>query len=296
MPSMVKSVAVIGVGTMGAPIARSILAGGFDVMVCDRSEDALRQFEGESVRTTTRAADCAAADLVLVLVVTADQVREVVMGEHGIVSGLTSERSPLVAVMSTVGRNPVVELDQELAVHGVRLIDAPISGGPARAEARKLSVMIGGRAADVAVAEPVFECLGPEVFHCGPVGAAQTVKIGNNILGMINTYAAAEVYRLMIEQGLDLTEATPVIDVSTGRNWLSARSGEAASSFKAFTASRRMYDGLNAIMRKDAALGLELLAGSDGSFPVIEGISALVNSLGEETFDNWQVVAGAAAD
>jgi 3-hydroxyisobutyrate dehydrogenase len=296
MPAMIKSVAVIGVGTMGAPIARSILAGGFEVIVCDRSEDALRQFDGESVRTTTRAADCVAADLVLILVVTADQVRDVVFGDNGLVSGLSSERSPLLAVMSTVGRNPVVELEQQLAPHGVHLIEAPISGGPARADSRTLSVMIGGDAPDAATAKPVFACLGPEVFHCGPVGAAQTVKIGNNILGMINTYAAAEVYRLMIEQGLDLAEATPVIDVSTGRNWLSARSGEAATSFKAFTASRHMYDGLNAIMRKDAALGLELLAGSDGSFPVIEGISALVNSLGEETFDNWQVVAGAAED
>lgn len=290
---MVKSVAVIGVGAMGGPMARRIAAGGFDLTVCDRSDDALQAFEGAAV-TTTRPADCAAADLILILVVTADQVREVVLGDNGITSGLTPEHSPLVAVMSTIGQTPVVELQEQLNPLGVRLIDSPISGGPVRAEEGSLSVMMGGETADVEAARPVMECLGPQVFHCGPVGAAQTVKIGNNIIGMITTYAAGEVYRLIVESGLDLSQATSVIDASTGRNWLSATPGEAASAFDSFTASRKMFDGLNKIMRKDAALGLEMLAGSDGSFPVIEGISSLVDSLGEETFENWQVVGTAA--
>src|SRR3954453_7273151 len=129
---MVKSVAVIGVGAMGGPMARRIAGGGFDLTVCDRSNDALRAFEGDAV-TTTRPADCAAADLILILVVTADQVREVVLGDNGITSGLTPEHSPLVAVMSTIGQTPVVELQEQLNPLGVRLIDSPISGGAVRA-------------------------------------------------------------------------------------------------------------------------------------------------------------------
>src|SRR3954449_2531174 len=117
---MVKSVAVIGVGAMGGPMARRIAAGGFDLTVCDRSDDALQAFGGAAV-TTTRPADCAAADLILIRVVTADQVREVVLGDNGIASGLTPEHSPLVAVMSTIGQTPVVELREQLNPLGVRL-------------------------------------------------------------------------------------------------------------------------------------------------------------------------------
>jgi 3-hydroxyisobutyrate dehydrogenase len=293
---MVKSVAVIGVGAMGAPIARRILSGGFELTVCDRSDDALRPFADSGVRVTHQPADCSAADLVLILVATSDQLRDVLMGENGITSGLTPQHSPLVGVMSTVSPDTVVDVQRTLAPMGIRVIDSPISGGAVRAEEGRLAVIMGGDASDIEAVTPVMQCLGPELFHCGPVGAAQTIKILNNILGMVNTVTVAEVYRLALDHGLSLDDATRILDVSTGRNWLSATPGEAATSFGTFTASRRSFDSLMAIMRKDRDLGLGLLSGSDGSFPVIEQLVSLVDSLGDETFDNWRVVGASRED
>jgi 3-hydroxyisobutyrate dehydrogenase len=292
---MVKSVAVIGVGAMGGPIARQIRSGGFQLTVCDRSEEALGRFDDGSTVITQTPADCSSADLVLILVATADQVREVVLGPNGITAGLGPEHSPLIGVMSTVGRETVVEMKDTLAERGIHLIDAPISGGPVRAEEGSLAVILGGDDPDVAAARPVMECLGPMVFHCGPVGAAQTIKIANNIIGVLNVLLVAEVYRLVVDHGLSLSDATPILDASTGRNWLSATPGEAASSFAAFTATRGAFDGLMAIMRKDVALGLDLRSGSDGSFPIIEGIASLFDALGDETFDNWRAVGAVAS-
>jgi 3-hydroxyisobutyrate dehydrogenase len=289
---MVESVAVVGVGAMGGPIARGVRTGGFDLTVCDVSDEALRPFAAEGVKTTTRPADCAACDLVAILVATVDQTRSVLLGEDGVASAVSPERSPLVAVMSTVGRDAILELENSLRPFGVRLVDAPISGGSVRAREGTLSVIMGGDRADVEMARPVMACLGPELFHCGPVGAAQTVKVINNILGMVNTITAAEAYRLAVEHELDLAETTRILDVSTGRNWLSAVPDEAARSFGTFTSTRRAFDSLMAIMRKDASLGLELVSDSDGEFPVIERVATLVNSLGDETFDNWCAVGG----
>lgn len=293
---MVKSVAVVGVGAMGGPIARRIQSGGYELTVCDANDEALRRFDDGSALVTREPSACSAADLVLVLVATADQVREVVLGPSGIVAGLDSQRSPLVAVLSTVGRDTVVDLEQILAPMGMRLIDAPISGGPVRAEEGRLAVMMGGSAADVMAARPVMECLGPQVFHCGPVGAAQTIKIANNIIGVLNVLLAAEVYRLIVDHGLNLEDATPILDAGTGRNWLSSTPGEAASSLATFTATHDAFDGLMRIIRKDVALGLELRSGSTGAYPLIEGLAPIVNSLGDETYENWRAVGGQSPD
>src|SRR3954451_13177038 len=100
---MLKSVAVIGVGAMGAPIARRILAGGHALTVCDRSDDALAPFADGAATVTRNPNDCSDADLIVILVATGDQVREVLVGPDGIASTLSPERRLLVAVMSTVG-------------------------------------------------------------------------------------------------------------------------------------------------------------------------------------------------
>jgi 3-hydroxyisobutyrate dehydrogenase len=291
---MAASAAVVGVGAMGAPIARRLISADYAVTVCDHSEAALAPFADGPATVTTEPAACAGAEIILILVATADQVRQVLLGEHGIASALDGNTSPLVAVMSTIGDRTVRDLQEQVAPVGLRLIDAPISGGPVRAEQGTLTVIMGGDAADIATARPFLECLGPNLFHCGRLGAGQTLKVANNILSNVNTLATAEVYRILVDRGLSLPEATQVLDVSTGRNWLSATPGEAATTFQSFTETREGFDSVLRIIRKDASLGRALSAESEGSFPVIEQVTALAESLGDETFDNWRAVAGAA--
>ena len=291
---MVKSVAVIGVGAMGAPMARRILAAGYTVTVCDTSEQALAPFADSPATVTGRASHCNASDLVLVLVATGEQVRDVLIGRNGLISGLDQKRPPLVGIMSTVGSETMRDLEQSLAPLGIHLIDAPISGGAVRAEEGSLTLIVAGEESDIAIAKPVLECLGRELFHCGPVGVAQTVKIANNILAMVNTLTAAEVYRLVLDHDLTLAAATPIFDASSGRNWLSANPDEAARLYATFARTRHSFDSVMAVIRKDASLGLELRSRSGGSFPVIEQMTALVESLGDETFETWRTVGAVA--
>jgi 3-hydroxyisobutyrate dehydrogenase len=178
----------------------------------------------------------------------------------------------------------------------VRLIDAPISGGALRAEVGSLAIIMGGEDDDIDFARPVMESLGTQLFHCGPVGAAQTVKIINNILGIASTHFAAEAYRLALDHGLSVTDTAAVLEASTGRNYLSENAGEAAASFAKWAGTRREFDSLRSIMLKDLGIALELTSASQGSYPATERLMSLVGSLGDETFENWCTVGAAPAE
>ncbi len=290
---MIKSVAVIGVGAMGAPMAQHIHDGGFELTVCDRSETALARFAEQDVRTTQVAADCRDADLVIVLVATPDQMWEVVNGEHGLTSAPGEHEDTIVAVMSTVNPGPVRELQTAVRGAGIHLIDAPVSGGVYRAQQGVLTVMMGGGEADLASVRPVFETFGQKMFTLtGGLGAAQTVKIVNNMLGVVNYLVVAEAYRIGVEHGLTLPDITSVLEVSTGRNFMSADPQEAPKTFAAYAGSTQASETLASILRKDIHLANALAGELDAEFPVTEGLLAIVDSLDKDSFANWAMIGG----
>jgi 3-hydroxyisobutyrate dehydrogenase-like beta-hydroxyacid dehydrogenase len=287
---MPQSVAVIGVGAMGAPMARRIHAAGFNLTVCDKSEEALAPFAKSGVPVTRKPSDCSTSDIIIVLVATPGQLRDVVLGEHGIKSGLAPGQSPILVVSSTVPPGAVHELQESLKETAVRVVDVPISGGVVRAEHGTLTIIMGGEAADVESVKPVFATLGTQMFYCGGTGAAQTMKIVNNILGVVNYLVVAEAYRLAVEHGLTLADTTQVLEVSTGRNFLSADVSEVPATFSAYTKTRRDSTTLMSILRKDIGLALELASESQGEYPVIAGLMPVLDSLDDETFENWAVI------
>jgi 3-hydroxyisobutyrate dehydrogenase len=289
----VTSVAVIGVGLMGTPISRSLQRAGFELTVCDVNEAALAPFAADGVRTVNAAKDCADVDVVLVLVMTVAQMRDVLLGENGIAAGVKGGRSPLVLIMCTVGRTAASAVAQDLAERGIRAVDSPISGGAVRAAAGTLSVMVGGDPADIEVATPVLRAVGSEILQCGPVGSAQLIKVLNNVIGGINTLLVAETYRIALENGMSAQQITDVLEASTGRNWLSKDAAEVTGSFQRFTAERRTFDGLITLMHKDFDTANELLDEVGASYPVIRGVTRVLDGLGDESYDNWRAAGGA---
>jgi 3-hydroxyisobutyrate dehydrogenase-like beta-hydroxyacid dehydrogenase len=290
---MSGSVAVIGVGAMGGPMASRLHEAGFDVTVCDRDEAALSRFDAAGIETVKEPSRCAGAEVVLVLVATPQQVRDVVAGESGIASGLFAARPPLVVVMSTVPAETVTELHEALLPSGVRVIDAPISGGVVRAARGTLSVMVGGEAADLEKIRPVLSAFASQVFHCGPVGSGETLKIVNNIIGTTSAMVMAEACRLALERGLDLDDTIRVLEASSGRTYLTADQGEAAEFYSQITRTRQGFDSLAAIMRKDFGLAVQLAGDVQGSYPLVERLKEFADVMGDETFENWHTVGTA---
>lgn len=289
---MIHSVAVIGVGAMGGPMAQRLLAAGYELTACDPNDAATAKLAESGARVAQTPADCVRADLVIVMVATPDQVEQVLFGTAGLVSAVQPERRPLVALMGTMSPQTSREMHRRLTGEGVSMIEAPVSGGIPAAQKGTLSVMIGGSEEAVAEVTPVFRHFGTEHFHVGDIGAAQTVKILNNILGVVNGMVSAETYRLAIEHGLDLRQTARILEASTGRNWLSVGDGP-GPKYAAMTANQDFASAMT-IVTKDLALAKALASEVEGSYPLIEGFAAMLNTLGPETRENWIRVASKA--
>jgi 3-hydroxyisobutyrate dehydrogenase-like beta-hydroxyacid dehydrogenase len=288
---MIRSVALIGAGAMGAPMAWRILRAGFDLTVCDRREEALAPFAAAGAKTTASAADCAGADMIVVIVATPAQMRSVIFEDGGLTSGLPSGHRPILAAMGTVPVEDILAAHDRLAPMGVRVIDAPVSGGMARAAAGALTIIMGGEADDIATARPVFATMGDKLFHCGGVGAGQKVKIVNNIVCLAGTLITAEAYRLGIEQGVDPDMLTQVLDVSTGRNYLTGSAEGVPGYYAALSSSRELFDSIRAIQRKDAHIAAALATGPATDYPTIQALLREIDAPGEITFANWRMVS-----
>lgn len=288
---MINSVAVIGVGAMGAPMALNIHKAGFALTICDRSEAARAPFAALGVTCVDRAADCAGCDAVIILVATPEQARAVVLGEGGLRSGLNGRR-PILVVMGTIAPETMRDLARELEPDGVRVVDAPISGGALKARDGTLAIIMGGRREDCDALRPLMQAMGSTIFHCGPLGAGQATKIVNNLVGITTLMIAAEAYRIAGDNGIALPDAIPVFEASTGRNFFTGRPNDAGEAYDAWTATRADFDSLHAILRKDIDLALSIGQAS-GPLPMTSALRAVLERVDDETFETWRTIATA---
>src|SRR6185369_9570573 len=173
----------------------------------------------------------------------------------------------------------------------VRMIDAPISGGVRGAEQGKLTILTGGDEQDIEAVKPVFANLGTQQIHCGRLGTAQSTKIINNVLGCSIAVIAGEAYRLAIERGLDSARVSRVLEACSGRCIRSKDPDGPQAGYAELAHDRNAYAGIAAIMRKDLGLAVEMVSHANGEYPAIRALKTLIESLGDETFDNWRRIA-----
>src|ERR671910_169578 len=198
-----ERVGFIGLGAMGAPMAKSIVSTGFDLSAFDvRPENADPLVELGARRAGSPREAAEGAEALVLMVVNAEQVEEVLFGGDGAVETLSPESA--VVVMSTVGPEAVRRIEGRLAGRGVKLLDAPVSGGVARAERGDLLIMAGGIADLFEEVRPLLAAMGSTVAHCGgSVGDGQSVKLVNQLLCGVHIAAAGEALAYAEALGLD---------------------------------------------------------------------------------------------
>ncbi|TCO40523.1 3-hydroxyisobutyrate dehydrogenase/putative dehydrogenase [Kribbella antiqua] len=197
----------IGLGAMGGPMAQCVAAAGYPVSAYDVSLERARSLAGGDLTAvdSIRAAATGATVLVL-MVATPDQVEAVLFGEGGAAGEL--EPGAVVVVMATVGPGPVESWARRLGELGVGLVDAPVSGGVARAAKGDLLVMVSGSAEDLAATRPIIDAMASTAPVVGPVpGDGQKVKVVNQLLCGVHIAVAGEALALADSMGLDV-EAT----------------------------------------------------------------------------------------
>ncbi|HEX3469236.1 MAG TPA: NAD(P)-dependent oxidoreductase [Candidatus Elarobacter sp.] len=216
---MAKPVGFIGVGTMGEPMAASLLRGGFAVTACaHRNREPLERLVALGAHDGGDPAGVAAAsDVVVTCVPDAPQVEESLFGEHGASRG--AKPGTLFVDMSTISPLATRAFDERLRAAGLRFADAPVSGGPARAKSGTLTIMVGASEADFDDAQPVLAAMGTP-SRVGGVGMGEVVKLVNQIIISTTMLANVEALTFAAKAGADIDATLAVIGTATGSNYL----------------------------------------------------------------------------
>jgi L-threonate 2-dehydrogenase len=217
---MSKAVSIVGVGNMGGGMALNLLARGYNVYVHDVDTVKVQFLCQKGALALTKRAPSAIESIVtIVCVVDAQQTHDVLFGEQGMAHSLP--RGSAVMLCPTIAPQDVERFGEQLASLGIHMIDAPMSGGPARAQDGSMSLM-------VACADPVFtqhegllRDLSSKLFRISTrLGDAARTKLVNNLLAASNLAAAAEAMALAERLGLELSKTLDVIEQSSGQSWI----------------------------------------------------------------------------
>jgi 2-hydroxy-3-oxopropionate reductase len=204
------TVAVIGLGIMGGPMAANLLAAGYDVVGYNRSSDKVEKLVSRGGRGAADVAEAVRdADVVLTVLPDSPDVEAVVLGEGGVLDA--AKAGTLLIDASTIRPDVSVRLAEAARARGLRAVDAPVSGGEAGAIEGTLSIMVGGTADDVAAARPVLEAVGSTVVHVGPAGSGQTVKAANQLIVAGTIQLVAEALVFLEAHGVDTQAAVEVL-------------------------------------------------------------------------------------
>ena len=220
---MTKTVGLIGLGAMGGGMAQSLRRAGHAPHVFDVRSDVAQAFARDGgVACATLAELGAASDVVISVVVNAAQTEAVLFGD-GATPGCAASMKPgsVFVMCSTVDPNWSVNLEARLSAMGLLYVDAPISGGAAKAASGQMTMMTAATPAAYAVAEPFLNAMAAKVYKLGDsAGAGSKVKIINQLLAGVHIAAAAEAMALGLREGVDPAALYEVITHSAGNSWM----------------------------------------------------------------------------
>lgn len=215
-------VAIVGVGNMGGGMAANLLARGWEVHVCDLVVDKVRALEAQGAHGhATPAQAVRAARALIVCVVDAAQCSDVLFGRDGAAPAMAAGQT--VMLCPTIAPADVEALAARLAALDLQVIDAPMSGGPARARDGSMSLMVACQEPVFHRCAPLLRALSSRLFRVGArVGDGARTKLVNNLAAGINLVGAAEVLALARRVGLDGARTLDVIEQSSGQSWISS--------------------------------------------------------------------------
>ena len=196
-------IGMIGLGIMGKPMAKNILKAGYsDLTVYDLSQAAVEEVVAAGAKAAANVQEIGAnCDVILTMLPNSPHVKSVMLGEDGVAK--TIKEGTVFIDMSSI--NPIAskEIAAELAKKGVKMLDAPVSGGEPKAIDGTLSFMVGGEQEVFDTYKPLLETMGASVVRCGEIGAGNTTKLANQVVVALNIAAVSEAFMLAEKAGVD---------------------------------------------------------------------------------------------
>ena len=214
--SATDRVGFVGLGIMGSRMAANLARAGYDLTVFNRTRSTAETWAAEHGGTVaaTPAEVGAASDVVISMVVDGEQVRAVLLGDDGVAQGAAA--GTLCVDMSTIAPAQTRAIGTELAQHGLRLLDAPVTGSSPKAQDGTLTIMAGGEADDFARARALFDVMGDFVLHVGALGQGEMVKLINNAVAAANAATLADALLVGQATGVDLDALVQVMATGSG--------------------------------------------------------------------------------
>ncbi|GAB2622024.1 NAD(P)-dependent oxidoreductase [Kocuria himachalensis] len=280
-----RRITFIGIGAIGLPMAEQLLAAGFDVTGVDPFADQRTKAAARGLRAEETPGSAAAADIVVCMVATPEQLRAAALGGTGVLQKMPS--GSVLVVMSTVGPR-AVRVVADAAPPGVRVLDVPVTGGVARALTGELSLFAAGDPTTIDDVRPALEALGT-IIDCGTeIGQGQAYKAVNQLLCSVHIVAAAEALAFAEGLGLDPANVLPAVAGGAGGSWMLSDRGP------------RMLQGLEAevtstigIFVKDSTLVKDIADEIGFDAPVLTAAQAKYQAAAEagwERKDDSQVI------
>lgn len=256
---MKETIGFIGLGIMGGGMVRNLLKAGFEVYIWNRTSSRMAPIEAAGANGAPDAATVAArSDIIILCVSETRDVEEVLFGENGVVQG--AKPSSLIIDTSTISPQATVSMEARLKTAGLRMLDAPISGGSEGAANGTLSIMVGGDETDVTRAMGALEAMASRITHVGGTGAGQMVKLVNQILVVGTMMAISEALLFAQKGGLDLAKTLEAVEHGAAGSWMLSNRGTQAivRDFEpGFTIDLQQKD-LRLVLEAADALGIPL--------------------------------------
>ncbi len=192
----------IGLGIMGKPMAKNLLNAGHEVVAFSRGKKDVDELVACGASAGISAKDVAEeCPLIITMLPNSPNVKDVICGENGVLEG--AKEGLIIIDMSSIAPLASQEIEKECAKKGVKLLDAPVSGGEPKAIDGTLSIMVGGNRAVYESVKEILLCMGSSAVHCGDIGAGNTTKLANQIVVALNIAAVSEAFTLSRKAGVD---------------------------------------------------------------------------------------------
>ena len=265
-------VAFIGMGTMGAAMAVNILKAGHAVTVHNRTREREEPVAKAGARRSASPQEAARnAEIIVTCVSDTPDAEAVILGANGVIHGAPT--GAIVVDMSTISPSATRRMAGELGKKGIRMLDAPVSGGSEGAQKGTLTIMVGGDAADVANAMPVLSAMGKSITHVGPSGAGQFTKAINQVIIAGVYLAVAEGMTLGLKAGLDMEKVVQALAGGAAGSWvLNFRSANMIKNEYPLGFRVRLH-------RKDVAIAMEAARELGAFLPATALVEQIENGL-----------------
>lgn len=192
----------IGLGIMGKPMAKNLIKAGYNLVVFDLNSDAVDNVVAVGAEEGKSIGDVASkSEIIVTMLPNSPQVKEVVLGQDGVMDN--AAKGTLIIDMSSIAPLASKEIESKIKEKGLRMIDAPVSGGEPKAIDGTLSIMVGGNEKDFEDALDILKCMGSSVVRVGEIGSGNTTKLANQIIVALNIAAVSEALTLATKAGVD---------------------------------------------------------------------------------------------